>query len=115
MSREFRADAPAAGAYQSVEDRAERVLEQARELAGRVESSADFSNALFAPQTGLTAQAFPTLRERWDFTMTPQYAEIYRMLGDLIHKFRVASGARPHLSHEQSARMQRQEGRERTP
>ena len=68
-----------------------------------------------APPTGLTAQAFPTLRERWEFTMTPQYAEIYRMLGDLIHKFRVASGARPHLSHEQSARMQRQEGRERTP
>jgi hypothetical protein len=103
----------------SIEERAEHLLEQARGLAGRVASGAEFSNAIFAPDIGLASQAFPTLRERREFTLTPQYAEIYRMLGDLIHKFGAASRGRPQLSHEQSVRMRRQavqtEGRERTP
>jgi hypothetical protein len=102
----------------SIEERAEHLLEQARGLAGRVASGAEFSNAIFAPGIGLAAQALPTLRERREFTLTPQYAEIYRILGDLIHKFRVASGPRPPLSHAQSVKRQqlaaREGGQERT-
>jgi hypothetical protein len=113
------ADGPAAGAYLSVEERAERILEQARDLAGHVESWSDLSHAIFAPQTGLAAQAFPTLRERREFTLTPQYAEIYRLLGDCIHKPGAGSQARPPLSHAQGVAMRRQkaeaDGREPSP
>jgi hypothetical protein len=51
--------------------------------------------------------------------MTRQYAEIYRTLGDLIHKFNVTSGTRPECSHAQGVRMRRQvakdDGQDRTP
>jgi hypothetical protein len=102
---------------QSVEERAERVLEQARDLAGRVGSWAEFSNAIFAPRIGLAAEAFPTLRERREFTLTPQYEEIYRLLYGLMQKSGKAAGSQ--VSHEQSVRRERQSakdgGRERTP
>jgi hypothetical protein len=103
----------------SIEERAGRVLEHARNLSGRVESWAEFSNAIFAPGVGLAAQAFPTLRERRAFTLTPQYEEIYRILYGLMRTFGVASGARSQLSHEQCVRMERQlakdGGQERAP
>ena len=56
----------------SIDERAQQVLEQARELAARVPSSAEFSHAVFNMQDGLAVRAFPTLRERREFTMTPQ-------------------------------------------
>src|SRR5436309_1525852 len=79
----------------SIEERAERVLEQARELAARVESWADYSNALFNPCDGIVKQTFPTLRERREFTMTKPYAEIYDILRSLREKFGVVEGGQP--------------------
>jgi hypothetical protein len=91
----------------TIDERAEYVLEQAKELASSAASAAEFSNAVFAPDNSLAAQAFPTLRERREFTMTRQYAEIYRILGNLSRTFGAAPGARPQLSHEQGVRTQR--------
>jgi hypothetical protein len=103
----------------SIDERAAGVLEQTNELAGRVESWAEFSHAVFNPQDGLAARAFPSLRERREFTMTPQYAEIYRILGDLMRKSGGVSEARTQLSHEQCVRMRRRiaqaDGQERSP
>jgi hypothetical protein len=88
-------------------------------MAAHVGSREELSHAVFNPHDGLAAQAFPTLRERREFTLTPQYAEIYRILGDLVRRSGGAPGARSQPSHEQSVRRQRQavqtEGRERTP
>jgi hypothetical protein len=97
----------------SIDERATRVLERAKELAGRVESGAEFSHAVFDPQDGLAARAFPTLRERREFTLTKPYAEIYDILRGLMVRFAAASGARPQLSHEQGVRMQRQVAQEK--
>jgi hypothetical protein len=102
----------------SIEERAERLLEQARELGARVGSGAEFSHAVFNPQEGLAARAFPTLRERREFTLTPQYAEIYRILGDRVRGSGGVPGARSQPSHEQSVRVRQiapEEGRDRTP
>ena len=113
------ANRPAAGAFLPVEERAARLLDQARELAGRVASGEEFRDAIFAPQVGLSARAFPTLRERREFTLTPQYAEIHRIFAALLRKFGAAPGARSPVSHAQAVRMQRQaaqeDGQERTP
>jgi hypothetical protein len=53
--------------------RADRVLEQARELASRVTEWTLFSNILFAPDTGIVAQAFPASAERKRFYYSEQY------------------------------------------
>jgi hypothetical protein len=68
----------------SIDERAQQVLEQAREMAARVQSGAEFSHAVFNPQDGLAVRAFPTLRERREFTMTKPYAEIYDILRRLM-------------------------------
>ncbi len=79
----------------SIDERAELLLEQARELAGRVTSAAELSHALFNPQNGIAAKAFPTLRERREFTMTKPYAEIYDILRGLMDKCGMVVGAAP--------------------
>jgi hypothetical protein len=76
----------------SIEERAARVLEQARELAEHVPSATEFSRAVFDPRDGLAAQAFPTLRERREFTMTKPYAAIYDMLYLLMANDRTGDG-----------------------
>ena len=78
----------------SIGERAAQVLAQVREMAAHVGSREELSHAVFNPHDGLAAQAFPTLRERREFTLTPQYAEIYRILGDLVRGSGGASGAR---------------------
>jgi hypothetical protein len=91
----------------SIDDRAEHVLEQARELAGRVASAAELSNAIFNPRDGIAAQAFPTLRERREFTMTRQYAEVYEILGRLTPRPGVSPSTPAEGSHGASVRRQR--------
>jgi hypothetical protein len=102
----------------SIEERAERVLEQARELAARVGSGAEFSHAVFNPQDGLAARAFPTLRERREFTLTRPYAEIYAILRGLTARSGVPPGTRAPGSHAETVRRRpaaQEGGPERSP
>jgi hypothetical protein len=46
------------------------LLHKAQELAGRVESWADFADALFDAEHGFVAQVFPRLSERQAFFKT---------------------------------------------
>jgi hypothetical protein len=83
---------------QVIADQAARVLAEARKIAARVESWADFSNALFDPDHGLVTLTFSTMPERRAFFRTPEYREIDRLLGELMERFGVASGATPKKS-----------------
>jgi hypothetical protein len=79
----------------SIERKANRVLEQARQLAERVNSWADFSAGLFDCSSGLVPQTFPDEMERQVFFDSEQYAEINQILMDLMKKFGVVNGATP--------------------
>ena len=75
--------------------KAARILHKAQDLAGRVESWADFANALFDAEHGFVAQVFPRLRERQAFFKTKEYAAIDRLLSQLMERFGVSAGATP--------------------
>jgi hypothetical protein len=75
--------------------KAARILHKAEELAGQVESWADFANALFDPERGFVAQVFPRLSERQAFFKTREYAAIDRLLSQLMERFGVSAGATP--------------------
>jgi hypothetical protein len=55
----------------SIDERATQVLEQAKELAGRVENWAEFSNLAFAPEVSLAARAFPYSAAHLHFGVYP--------------------------------------------
>src|SRR5438876_175790 len=79
----------------SIERKATRVLEQARQLAAKVGSWADFSAALFDYSTGLVPRTFPDERERQAFFDSPQNEEISSILIALMKKYGVVGGANP--------------------
>ena len=79
----------------SIEKKATRVLETARELATKAPTWADFSLELFDQHSGLVAKTFPGDMERQAFFDTPQYEEINGLLDGLMRKTGVASGAHP--------------------
>lgn len=78
----------------SIERKATRVLEQAKSLAGKVETWADFSNAVFGPD-GFVAKAFPSDFERKAFLDTRQFKEVQQLLTELMRRVGVAAGAKP--------------------
>jgi hypothetical protein len=78
--------------------KAAQVLHEARKLAGRVESWAHFSNALFDPGDGIVAKVFPSAEERRAFLKSPEYREVDRLLAGLMQRFGVADGATPKKS-----------------
>jgi hypothetical protein len=92
----------------TIEERAERILEQTRDLATRVASAAELSHAIVNPQDGIAARAFPTLRERRELTMTKQYAEIYDILGRLTPRPGVSQSSPTQQSHGQTVMQQRE-------
>jgi hypothetical protein len=77
----------------SLKQKADRLVEQAKELAPRVNSWAEFSNKLFAQDEGLVAKTFPKMKDRQAFYDMPQYAEVNQILLGLIKRFGVAEGA----------------------
>jgi len=79
----------------SLEKRANKVLEQARELAGQVNSWADFSNRLFDYSGGIVTSTFPDEMERQAFFDSKQHEEINRILIGLMKKTGVVGGAAP--------------------
>src|SRR5262245_32363964 len=79
----------------SIERKANRVLEQAKSLAGRVESWTDFSSALFDTYRGIVPKLFPGDMERKAFFDSWQYKEIQQLLTDLMRRFGVVAGSKP--------------------
>jgi hypothetical protein len=71
------------------------LLKAAEDLARKVESWADLSNALFDPMTGLLAQACPTRSEREAFAQTPEYQKIKALLAESQDRFGLVAGATP--------------------
>jgi hypothetical protein len=81
----------------TIEEKANRVVEKARELAAKASSWTAFSNAAFAPN-GLVAQSFPKMTERRAFYQTPQYEEVNRIFLDIIKRFGISQSAAPRKS-----------------
>jgi hypothetical protein len=78
----------------SIERKANRVLEQARELAGQVPNWADFSVLMFDGATGIVAKTFPEEMERQAFFDSKQYKEVRNLLGGLMEKHGVIEGSK---------------------
>jgi hypothetical protein len=77
---------------------ASELLQQARELAGSVQSWADLSNALFDPVEGIVSRAFATRAEREAFAKTPEYQQIRELLEQARERFGLVAGATPKRS-----------------
>ncbi len=77
----------------SIESKANRVLEYARQLSGEVRTWADFSSALFDQTAGYVAKVFPNEFQRQLFFDSPQYSEINAVLLDLMNRFGTVEGA----------------------
>jgi hypothetical protein len=74
---------------------ANRILEQAQQVAGSVETWADLANALFDPANGLITRAYPTRVEREAFLKTEQYKKIRELLSRAIDTHGLVEGATP--------------------
>jgi predicted HicB family RNase H-like nuclease len=77
---------------------ADRILEQARDLARSTETWADLANALFDPVNGLITRAYPARAEREAFLKTEQYKKIRELLGHAIDAHGLVEGATPKKS-----------------
>lgn len=88
-------DSPKQGVIMSLENKSNEILQEARSLADKVESWADFTNAVSDPEYGLVAKAFPEEMQRQAFYDSKQYQEIKTILTGLMRKFGVAAGAHP--------------------
>jgi hypothetical protein len=79
----------------TLQEKAEYILNEAKDLASRVTSWTEFSNKLFAQDDGLVAKVFPRMKERQSFYGLPQYEQVNKMLLDLIKRFGVLDGVAP--------------------
>jgi len=82
----------------SIESKANRVLEFAKQLSGEVRSWADFSAALFDQSTGYIAKVFPNDLQRQLFFDTVQYEEVNKLLLHLMNRFGTVEGSQPSKS-----------------
>jgi hypothetical protein len=89
----------------SVETKANTVLKQAQEIASKVKSWADFSNALFNPHDGVVTKTFPTSFERQAFFDSKQYEAVNALLLALMQQFGTREGAIPKKSGKLVVRM----------
>jgi hypothetical protein len=74
------------------------LVDSARSAAELAERWADLSNALFDPQDGLIARAYPTRREREQFLKTPEYRQIRQLINEAIQRTGLVEGAVPKKS-----------------
>jgi hypothetical protein len=77
----------------STEEKANRVLEQAKTIAGTARSWAEFSTAVFDQFSGVVAKTFSPGIDRQAFYDSDQYRQIQAILVSLMKKFGVADGA----------------------
>jgi predicted HicB family RNase H-like nuclease len=76
-------------------NKADRILEEAKDLARSAQSWADLSNALFDPVNGFITQAYPGRAERQEFLRTRQYKQIRALLPDTMDSQGLVEGATP--------------------
>lgn len=79
----------------SVKTKSQEILSEAKELAGKVDSWADFSNHLFDQRSGLVAKTFHKDIERQAFYDSDEYQQINKILADLMRQFGVVGGSLP--------------------
>ena len=75
-----------------------QLVDSARGAAASAETWADLSNALFDPEDGLIARAFPTREERERFLKTKEYRAIRQLIDDAKQRTGLVEGARPKKS-----------------
>jgi hypothetical protein len=76
----------------------QRILNSARSEAASAETWADLSNALFDPETGLLAKAFPTREGREKFLKTKEYHAVRRLIDAAQERTGLVEGAIPKKS-----------------
>jgi hypothetical protein len=81
-----------------VTTKAKKLVASARSAAESVERWSDLSNAIFDPEDGLIARAFPTRRERERFLKTAEYREIRSLINTAIKRTGLVEGATPKKS-----------------
>jgi predicted HicB family RNase H-like nuclease len=78
--------------------KAQKILKAARAAALSTETWADFSNALFDPEDGLVANAYPTQAERERFLKSQEYQAIRQLLDEATERTGLVEGATPKKS-----------------
>lgn len=78
-----------------MKSKAQKLLESAKSLAAEAETWADLSNALFDPETGLVARAYPTRAAREKFMRTKEYKAIRGLIDEAQERTGFIEGAAP--------------------
>jgi hypothetical protein len=68
------------------QDKAKRLVAEAKEIARRVDTWVSLSNALADPQDGLIARYFPDEGDRQAFVCSPEYEELNQLLMRTIQR-----------------------------
>jgi hypothetical protein len=76
----------------------QKLLDSARTIALSAETWADLSNALFDPEVGLLAKAYPTRREREKFIGSKEYDAIRKLIDAVEERSGLVEGATPKKS-----------------
>lgn len=77
---------------------ATQVLNQAIQASEHLTNWADISNALFDPEEGLLARAYPNTEDRKAFVQTNEYRAIRQIVSDAMKQSGVIDGANPEKS-----------------
>src|SRR5438876_11994801 len=77
---------------------AKKMLQSAQAVASSVQTWADLSNALFDPEDGLVAKAYPTRAEREQFLKSKEYAAIRQLIDAATERTGLVEGATPKKS-----------------
>ncbi len=85
----------------------EAILQSAIQVASSAETWADLSNALFDPEDGLLAKAYPTRAEREQFLQSKEYAAIRQLLDAATERTGLVEGATPKKSGKFMVRLPR--------
>lgn len=73
----------------------QQLVQAARKLAATAATWADFSNALFDPETGIVAKAYRNRTERQKFMKTKEYREIQDLVDEVEDRTGLIEGATP--------------------
>jgi hypothetical protein len=75
-----------------------KVVRLAQKAAASSDSWADLSNALFDPEEGLVARAYPTRAERERFLKSSEYQTIRQVIDAARERYGLVAGATPKKS-----------------